>query len=749
MRYLAIILQLALAAVILVATAAACYTVADPSAGYATPIDPSTLGDRSRGVVIEGICPAEVEPATVSSDSRSSYWGHDGELRATAYADKVVLNWETPDVPRLTGYIVYRSRDGTDFDNRVSIYRVDEVADIGQEEQYVDSDGIEVATWYGYQVFPVTPDGVGVPSAWVTIWTPPEEPPPAPSYVNARRKADGEVGIGIGFGYHAWQKGVRIARRPSAESAWRIVHEEPPENGRDHRLDEHRYWADTGDGVRTAHQYAVCVSNASGYGRATVSDVAAVRAPVPVSVGPPRNIRSVASRDGITVYWDPLYDKAVTGYEMEMEPCAEGHSFTSLKSNNAHQNHASCGFSHWQPSPVQRTRVRATTNDGPGPWSDYFEADASFAGDDESEDSLPEVVSLSASSDKVFGVWKTGGGDVDIRYLWNRQHAINDVEYRILRRRADLGGEYEALDRGVRWVDLDSFDWDEQRSKIDLEWHDDHVQPDTEYEYAVQLKSGDTVHPPSGPKIVRTAPLPKSRDRRPLWVQDFNAIPTDRGFELTWDLPDDPTLTGLQLISHCDGAVGPCYLSGPVLPRDATSYLAVTDDYNPHVEYCFWLRTINDYGLQSTWGKRLCVDGGELSHCQRREASVERRGGGGGFGLHYAIELLDCEVSQVRLIRRELTADGFEVKEFNTACPWSSFPIPNGWPSTFDGTDVLSWRYADYDIKPGRWYVYEMHQIFGNGSMSVNFSSVVSPYGYRYEAGDQDPCARPPMNRAY
>ena len=113
---------IALAALI-VATTAACYTVADPNAGYAEPIDPTTLGDTSRGVVIDGICPAQVAPVTVASDSRNASWGHDEELRATAYADKIVLNWEVPDVPDLSGYIVARNQNGSDFDDRFKVFR--------------------------------------------------------------------------------------------------------------------------------------------------------------------------------------------------------------------------------------------------------------------------------------------------------------------------------------------------------------------------------------------------------------------------------------------------------------------------------------------------------------------------------------------------------------------------------------------------------------------------------------------------
>ena len=732
-------------ATLTVAMAAACYTVADPHAGYAKPIDPTTLGDMSRGVVIDGICPAEIEPVTVASDSRNSNWGHDRELRATAYADKIVLNWEAPDVPNLSGYIIVRSQNGSDFHDLFQIFRTEEFASIGQQEEYTDSDGIKTATWYRYRVFPLTSEGLEIPSASVTIWSPPDDPPPAPSYVNARRNTDGQIGVGVGFGFHAWEKGIRIARRSAGESEWSIVHEEPPGNGRDHRVVEHDYWVDDRVNARKSHQYAVCVSNTHGYGRATLADVAAAVRSVTVPVGPPRNIRSVASRDGITVYWDPLFDDAVTGYEMErMGMCIESPPLAVFSTSDADENYVSCTYSGYRTSSrTQRTRVRATTQNGHGPWSDFIEVDTSATKHYDSEDSRPEIVGLNAGYNAVHGVWTTRGVDGDSRYLLSDQ--IRGVPYRILRRRAGQDDEYQAFDGHFWWVDLDDFYWHQQPWRIQLGWSDDHVHPDTEYEYAVQLKIGDAVHPPSEPKLVRTDPLPTNKDCRPFWVHDFRATPTDRGFALTWELPDDPTLTGLQLLSHCEGAGrAPCYTGGPVLPPDATSYLVRSGDYSPHVEYCFWLRTVNDYGLQSTWGNRLCVDGGELSHCQASDESISS-GGGGGYSDHFVIRLLNCEVSRVKVIRHEFTADGFEATVIDEPCNWTPFPV--GWPSEFDDTNVLSWRFADFDIKPSMWYVYEIRQIFGNGGQSVTFHSRESSKWWRGDLEDRPPCDYPEFNR--
>ena len=732
-------------AALIVATTAACYTVADPNAGYAEPIDPTTLGDTSRGVVIDGICPAEVAPVTVASDSRNASWGHDEELRATAYADKIVLNWEAPDVPNLSGYIVARNQNGSDFDDRFKIFRTEEVSSIGQLEEYADSDGIETASWYTYQVFPVTSEGLEVPSAPVTIWSPPDNPPPAPSYVNASVNTDGEVGIGVGFGFHAWEKGIRIARRSAGESEWRIVHEEPPENGRDHSVDEHHYWADDSVNARKSHQYAVCVSNAHGYGRATLADVAAYAKPVTVPVGPPRNIRSVVSRNRFVVYWDPLDDESVTGYEMERDKaCYIGRAYWVHRIYDPAENFGECPLV-LEPPPKHRVRVRGMTKDGPGPWSDYLEVDTSFSNPYDSGNSRPEIVSLNASYDAVYVVWDDGRDD-EVHY--RIENGNDEVRHRILRRRAGLDEDYQARLSYLHWVDLDRFDWDEHAHWMtDWGWYDHDLQPDTLYEYTVQVKRGESVEPPPlEPKVVRTDPLPLTEARKPIYVRDFRATPTDRGILLTWDLPEDPTLTGLRLLWHCEGLGSPqhCTRIGPVLSSDATSYIVSSYDYYPEGEFCFWIQPINDYGLQSTLGNPACVDGSELSHCQASDESIRRRGGG-EYGNHFVIELLNCEVSRVMVIRHELTADGFESTIFDDPCNWTPFPV--GWPSEFDGTNVLSWRYADFDIKPGTWYVYEIRQIFGNGGKSVTFHSRVSSKWWQEDLEDRDPCVRPDYRR--
>ena len=736
---------IALAALI-VAMTAACYTVADPHAGYANadpdagyakPIDPTTLGDTSRGVVIEGICPAEVAPVTVAFGSRDRSWGHGWELRATAYADKVVLNWEAPDVPNLSGYIVARERNGADFDEKFQIFRMEEFASIGPQEEYADSDGIKTATWYTYQVFPLTPDGLEIPSADVAVWTPPEEPPPAPSYVIASANTEGEIGIGVGFGFHAWEKGIRIARRSAGESEWRIVYEDPQENGRDYHVDEHHYWADERVDARLAQEYAVCVSNAHGYGRATLADVAAYAKPETVPVGPPRNIRSVVSRNRFVVYWDPLDDESVTGYEMERDKaCYIGSSVHRI--DDPAENFGDCSLL-LKPPPKHRVRVRAMTKDGPGPWSDYLEVDTSFANPDDSGDSRPEIVSLNASYNAVYAVWDDGRDDE----VHHSIHSGNDgVRHRILRRRAGLDEDYQARLSNLHWVDLDSFDWDDWADWMSAwGWYDHDLQPDTLYEYTVQLKHGESVEPPLEPKVVRTDPLPLTEARKPIYVRDFRATPTARGILLTWDLPEDPTLTGLQLRWHCEGlgSAHHCTTIGPVLSPDATSYLVLEYDYYLEGEFCFWVQTINDFGFDSTWGIPACVDGSELLHCQVSQEAVSLRTIV-DIGLLITIELDACEESEVHVIGHELTADGFEVTRSRQQCAWRPYS-ELGWEPR---TDVLSWWYIDADIKLGTWYVYEIRRKLRNGEELTTFHSMLVPLYYIIEGdGDWDPCVRP------
>ena len=311
------------------------------------------------------------------------------------------------------------------------------------------------------------------------------------------------------------------------------------------------------------------------------------------------------------------------------------------------------------------------TKDGPGPWSDYLEVDTSFDNRDDSGDSRSEIVSLNASYNAVYAVW-----DDDVHnWMPSRE---DELQHRILRRRAGLDEDYQARLSYGHWVDLDDFDWEEHAQWMSAwGWYDHDLQPDTLYEYTVQLKRGETVEPPLEPKVVRTDPLPLTEARKPIYVRDFRATPHARGILLTWYLPEDPTLTGLRLRWHCEGlgSAHHCTSIGPVLSSDATSYLVSSYDYYPEGEFCFWMQTINDYGLQSTWGNPTCINGNELSHCQVSQEAVSLRSGV-DIGLLITIELDACEESEVHVIRRELTADGFEGDEIPTAVRLET-PTPN------------------------------------------------------------------------
>ena len=379
--------------------------------------------------------------------------------------------------------------------------------------------------------------------------------------------------------------------------------------------------------------------------------------------------------------------------------------------------------------------MRATTKDGPGPWSDYLEVDTSFASPD---DSRLEIVSLNASYKAIFGVMDNGRDD-------NTHHWQSDdddeVRIRILRRRAGLGEEYQARVNWLNWVDLDSFEWGEHARRITkLGWKDHDVQPDTLYEYAVQLKRGAVVEPPTEPKFVRTDPLPESEDRLPIFVHGLEAIPTDRGILLTWELPDDPTLTGLVIGSSCEeeGSHAHCSESGPILPPDATEYLITDYDYHPELEFCFSVRTMNNYELSFFSGVHTCVDGSEMSHCQVNQQSINSRVAD-GIGPLITIQLNSCEEARVQVIRRELTADGFKVTRSRQQCEWTPREAL-GWRPR---AGVLSWWYADADIKPGSWYVYEIQRKLRNGEERTTFHSRVFPSQYSYVEGDWDPCVRP------
>lgn len=262
----------------------------------------------------------------------------------------------------------------------------------------------------------------------------------------------------------------------------------------------------------------------------------------------------------------------------------------------------------------------------------------------------------------------------------------------------------------------------------DFVFVDEDGEPGVRYEYAVcyanrvgigratLLNASSGLDSETAPDIV---------ERRPLAVLDFEAEPTSDGVRLTWELPEDPTLEGLLVRETRVDNGHPGSFPPMVLPSYQTEYLALTRGYSPGAShYSFNVETFNDFGTQAVGfqrEQREYVYSTEMMHCT---ATTEE--------LLWAnreqitVRFRACEETLTQVVRRELTADGFEVSTLRQPCVWAQTEVnPNQYGSDeLEGT--LTCEYDDTSVKPGTWYVYELTQTLKDGRTFTSHHEVVT-----------------------
>ncbi len=681
-----------------------------------TPVAEPTVSDPApsedeRGVVIDGLCPAEVEPVTVRTRHHpedTEVW----EVRGTAHQGRIVLEWDEHTVPGVTGYIVTRHSSegrGKVLDGSVRTFAVDAVSNGGA---YADSTDIEPRIEYHYRVFPVTVGGIAFPSEPLEIWSIPERSPTAPIKASAGY-SNGGWRLRANYPYLKPVNGMRVLRRASGEARWEIVHDEIslPDSHHAHFPGfGSDTWRDEDVNQSTDYEYAVCFGNAAGIGRAVLVDASRVVEPETVGIDPPRGIKVVRFPYYITVHWTPVDDTSVTGYRVER---------LQVNDDDIHRLHFGTydraenyvTMNTYFPNVAEsKFRVRSVTREGRGPWSEWVGVNIVDADGDRAELSKPEFVTATATHSLVHLVWRT-------------EDSLDGLDVRYLRRQIGTEDEFTAYDC-FDWVSLSEFNWDWTCAGQYASFTDEYdVRPDTEYEYMVQTKRGDFVSPMSDPVSVRTRVNPSVVERRPLPVYDLEALPTSDGVLLTWELPDDPTLKGTLLWEteqdHDVNTRGPPV----VLPPDQTSYVALTRGFRPEpYRYWFDLDTFNDYGTQAVGLQRTYASAPDMLHCRATTEEVMHADN----AHHLTIRFRACDETSTHVIRRELTADGFEVSEVNRPCTWHPSEVATNYRGFDHFGGTLKCEYDDTSVKPGMWYVYELTQTLEDGRMFKSHHEILT-----------------------
>ena len=317
---------------------------------------------------------------------------------------------------------------------------------------------------------------------------------------------------------------------------------------------------------------------------------------------------------------------------------------------------------------------------------------------------IPEVVSLTATHSEVHLVWRAGG-------------SFEGVQHRILRREVGVEQTLRAF-HVWNWIGVDEFDWERRYEVSETGFTDEYdVRPDTDYEYAVQLKRGDELGQPTQWASIRTDSLPLTPNRFPMQAYDLRAMPTAAGIQLTWTLPDDPTLIGIEIVrlTYDFDAIGQL-VPDIALPPDATSYVDEPRIYSGRDRrVCFNVSTFNHYGMQRQLASETCVADSDMLHCGVPPGEVGREDYGNGI----IVTFRGCEETTTQVTRHELTPDGLEVESSRPPCSWTDSP-----EYRFPGT--LECEYIDSDVKPETWYLYEFVQTFEDGSTSTTYDEVIT-----------------------
>ena len=265
-----------------------------------------TTREVARGVAVEGLCYTTREPAVVESDHSDVSFLEDYELSGAAHQDRIELAWDPQVIPGLVGYRVARYSYDEPWHLDGNSIRTFEVNDGSTE--FTDTDGLKPDREYRYRVFPVTTDGIGTPSRRLVIWTMPADLPPPPNKVTV----DKNRYLRIEFSILAPVTGIRVLRRDNASGIWQHLADE--EYPRKRRFRSSWSWGPEEGDLGKENDYAVCLANGYGYGKALLLEAATTETidppPTPTSV---RNIFANSTRDGVELRWSQQTDPSVVG----------------------------------------------------------------------------------------------------------------------------------------------------------------------------------------------------------------------------------------------------------------------------------------------------------------------------------------------------------------------------------------------------------------------------------------------------
>ena len=539
---------------------------------------PTALEISSALLQESGFCNVAAPPVTFISrpDITEQDWTPPTAWRveATANHETVQLEWDDLNDPDVLGYRIFRWLVDSD--------EIDVVDRDSAVTAFIDTDGIYPETKYRYWVFPIKTGALGHPSDPVDVVTPTSGLPSPPRGIHAVASPN-SVGLKWAQPKDETIEGFVVLRRDSTGgSDWVTIVDDVARTSRNERSRTKGFNHIDEAEIVPGHEYhyAVCSTGVAGVGAA--SEVADVVVPQSLDLPAPENVHAEATYKSITLKWDPVDHPAVTGYEVFRRIPKQEDDFNLTQRISGRFKTATTLSYIWQPLTVYEYKIRAVAPLWSGSESEIgsiITPAVPFA----HSDLPPTSTNLTARASHV-----------DVWLQWDPVDDPTVTEYRVIRKES---GENTPFQAHVlwNWQDIDSENYHPDYSKVTgTVWTDVYeIKPETAYDYWVAAVNANGDSEWSEPVRVTTESFDSEERHSPPTPYNLQAVATEEGIELTWDVPDDPSITGyvveqvhvdLDLVTHSNHEI------------DTPEASFVVPHLVPGEEYSFEVRAVNDFG---------------------------------------------------------------------------------------------------------------------------------------------------------
>lgn len=626
-------------------------------------------------------CPVTSEPIVFSprpDEIREPSWVPEPlwNAFATATHDAITLSWVQSNLPDVVGYRVVRWLPGTDKFK---------MADLELVNEYVDTSDVEPRTEYRYWIFPIQPDQLSAPTDQIRVFTPLPSLPNPPENVSALASPEA---IGLNWSRlddSSVHKFLILRRSTDFGPVWEIVAEEPnPRHLLYRDLPNGVYYIDKEDIVPgKGYEYRICAVNSLGTSEASPIVKVTVPHVEEITIPTPKNLIAEPTHDTMTLKWDAVEHPDVTGYEVFRRRTKFDDEFSLTASVGGTLSTAALDRHSVYPLTDYEYKVRAVSQLWHGDFSETVAV------------TTPKVPSGHSALPPKPNNLTAVGTYRNVILNWDPVDDPTAINYRLLRKEIGVDDDY-LVDAYPRWISMDDENYlpdygiYEGSYRIDAKV----VKPETTYEYRVIAVNENGDGEPSDVVRVTTPAVPDDERRLPTTPFNLEALQTDEGIVLTWDVPDDPTITGFMF----DAAeIDHDLVSAIPFIVDGTEESFIFTEFYRAYTYVFEVLAINDHGFGHP-SHRVWIDAEAMAETSQPWYRHT-------YASHEDVRIdistnPDVQVDDVHITRHELTKDGFVT---------TSFLGREGFTQGSDYFDVI-----DENVRSATLYWYETRSQIGD-----------------------------------